>query len=345
MPGPFPATVNRAAVLGSGAFGTALALVLSRKGTEVMIYARSHDAVEQFNVCHENKKYLPGVQLPHNLRSSSEVREVVDRADLIILAIPTQFLRTFLCGNRAVFPVGTPIVVSAKGIEKDSLQTPYEILQEELPGKYAKHFAVLAGPSFAKEMCAELPTNVAIAAENREVALRVQAAMSSKMFRCYIHSDVMGCEIAGAVKNVLAIAAGACDGLGFGMNSRAALVCRGLREMTRLAKSLGSNGQCMSGLAGVGDLMLTCSSSQSRNYTVGKRVAAGETIENIRKSMVSVAEGVASAESVYFLAQRQKVKMNICDKVYQVLYEGKSLQEALENLLESPPGDEYDENE
>jgi len=335
--------LDKATVIGSGAFGTALALTLCRKGTEVMIYARSEEAVNDFNTHRENKKYLPGTMLPENLNASSHVSECVKETELIILAIPSQFLRGFLCDNRSTFPVGVPIVASAKGIEQGSLQTPFEIMEDELPGKYARQFTVLAGPSFAKEMCLDQPTNVAIASLNIEVAKKVQAAMSSPTFRCYTHDDVMGCEIAGAVKNVLAIAAGASDGLGFGNNARAALVCRGLQEMTRLAKSMGSSGQCMSGLAGVGDLLLTCSSTLSRNFTVGRRIALGETLEDIKNTSVSVAEGVASAQSVYELAKRQNVRMPICGKVYEVLYEGNSISKALLELQEKRPGSEYDD--
>jgi len=335
--------LNKAAVIGSGAFGTALALQLCRKGTQVSIYARSAEAVTDFNEKRENSKYLPGVVIPELLKATSDVKECVLDAELVILAIPTQFLRDFLVANRAIWPLNVPIVASAKGIEIKTLQTPYEIMEDELPGKYSKNFAVLAGPSFAKEMCANQPTNVAIASLDIEVAKRVQAAMSTPVFRCYTHDDVMGCEIAGAVKNVLAIAAGASDGLGFGNNARAALVCRGLQEMTRLAKAMGSSGKCMSGLAGVGDLLLTCSSTLSRNFTVGRRIALGETIEHILATSTSVAEGVASAQSIYELGNQKNVRLPICNRVYEVLYKKKPIADALRDLQDSKPGSEYDD--
>jgi glycerol-3-phosphate dehydrogenase len=243
-----------------------------------------------------------------------------------------------LVKNRSTFPVGIPIVACAKGIEVETLFFPYDILLDELPGKYSKYLAVLSGPSFAKEVIAKQPTSVTLSANNPATASLAQAMISSREynFRVYTSDDIIGCEVAGAVKNVLAIAAGAAGGLGFGNNTRAMLVCRGLAELCRLAAKLGSSGKCLSGLAGVGDLMLTCSSELSRNYSVGRRLAQGEGIEEILASTQSVAEGVSTAEGLHALAERHGVEMPICTEVYRVLYQGKTITQALLDLTMRP---------
>lgn len=335
--------VSRACVLGGGAFGTALGLILARKNAAVYVWVRSDEQAKTVNDARENEKYLPGTLLPSNITFTSSVEVAVDGAELIIFAIPTQFLRPFLVAHRATFPVGVPLVQSAKGIELESLKTPFEIMQDELPGKYGKFLAVLAGPSFAKEMAKGLVTNVSIAAPDAAVAEKVQGQMSCRAasFRCYATDDVMGCEVAGAVKNVMAIASGAATGLGLGLNARAGMICRGLAEMTNLARAMGSNTASLPGLAGVGDLLLTCSSEMSRNFTVGHRIAKGEKKEDILASASSVAEGVATAASIHSLSRKMGVEMPICEEVYKVLYEGKDIGSALMTLQDRPLGKEF----
>lgn len=262
---------------------------------------------------------------------------------LVLLIIPTQFLRTFLQNNISSLPTGCPIVACAKGIEVTTGETPYEMMVGELPGKYHKNFAVLAGPSFAMEIMDGQPTNVVVASTNTDVAALVQRFVSDgSSLRAYLSDDVHGIEIAGAVKNVLAIASGALSGLGFGNNARAALICRGLAELTRLAVKSGSNGRSMAGLAGVGDLMLTCSSELSRNFTVGKKLASNEgmTLEEITGGTMAVAEGVSTAKSLKKLAVKLGVEMPICDAVYCALYEGLPIKEALLALQARPLGAE-----
>lgn len=331
--------VQKALVIGGGSFGTALALILARKGATVNVWVRQADQAAAVNRDRENTKYLKGTKIPDNITFTSSIDAgVLHALDLVIFAIPTQFLRSFLEEHRSTFPVGIPLLQSAKGIEIGSLKTPFEIMTDELPGKYGKFICVLAGPSFAKEMAAGLVTNVAVAAPDREVCERAQRLMSARSanFRCYTSTDYMGCEIAGAVKNVLAIASGASHGLGLGLNARAALICRGLSEMTQLAKALGSNGASMAGLAGVGDLLLTCSSEMSRNFTVGLRIAKGETLEQIMLNANSVAEGVTSARSVKELADKLGVEMPFVSQVYEVLYNGKNVVDALVYLQDRP---------
>lgn len=338
-----PAPLSRATVIGGGAFGTALAMVLAKKSERIErpiihVWVRHPEIAQTVNETRMNERYLPGVPFPDNVLFTSEILTAVKDSELVLVAIPTQFLRSFLESNRSTLPVGVPIVLCSKGIECGSLQTPFEIMRDELPGKYAKWISVLAGPSFAKEMAASQPTGVAVAAEDIAVTQQVMRLMSSRAanFRCYGSTDVMGCEVAGAVKNVLAIASGCCTGLGLGNNSRAALVCRGLSEMSELAKQAGSNGKSLSGLAGVGDLMLTCSSELSRNFTVGLRLAKGEKLPDILGSMSAVAEGVASAKSIKELCAKHKIQMPICEQVYELLYNEKNPAVGVKELLERP---------
>jgi len=257
------------------------------------------------------------------------------------LVIPTPFLRRVMVDNRSTLPVGVPLVCCAKGIENDSLLCPYEILIEELPGKYHPWIAALSGPSFAEEVARGQPTSVLCAAHNPEVAVRIQNAMSDEMFRVYTGSDVIGAEIGGAVKNVLAIACGAANGAGYGSNTAALLMTRGLMEMTRLAVKKGASPATMMGLAGVGDLVLTCTSIKSRNFAVGQRVAKGETMESILSGVV-VAEGVKTAESIHQMALKLGVEMPICEEVYQVLHHGKPFLKALYDLKSRPLTSELD---
>lgn len=347
---PTPAAPgSRGLVVGGGAFGTALALVLARNGfAHVDVWVRNEEQANEVNECHENKRYLPGTILPSKLHFTSNLayasklkydsEEESGGLKIVIFAIPTQFLRPLLEAHRSTFPVGVPLVQSAKGIEVETLKTPFDIMQEELPGKYSKHLCVLGGPSFAKEMAKNLSTYVSVAAPDPHVAEKVQSIMSSRdaQFRCYANVDYIGCEIAGAVKNVLAIASGASTGFGLGLNARAGLICRGLAEMSRLARACGSSLEAMSGLAGVGDLLLTCSSEMSRNFMVGSRLAKGELLKDILASTTTVAEGIASAQSIHDLSQKLNVDMPICEQVYAVLYEGSTVAAALQALQERP---------
>lgn len=334
---------QRACVLGGGSFGTALALVLATNGYDVSVWVRSKDQAEAVNKAKENVKYLPGVKLPETIRWTHDVAEAVDNVSIVLFAIPTQFLRSFAESNRSSMPVGVPLVLCAKGIELSSLKLPYDIVRDELPGKYSRYICVLSGPSFAKEIAARHPTSVVVASSEIDIAEKVQKQMTSPdhNFRVYTIKDVIGAEIAGAVKNVLAIAAGAVYGLGYGSNSRAALICRGLVEMTRLAERMGSDASCMRGLAGIGDLLLTCSSELSRNFTVGRRLALGEKLADILASSSSVAEGVATTKALNQLRKELNVDMPLCDEVYKVLYEDKDVRCVLNDLQSRLPGTEY----
>ena len=334
----------KACVLGGGSFGTALALILASKGDYVKVWVRCADQTKSVNETHENAKYLPGVTIPPNIIWTTDVVDAMSEVDLVLFAIPTQFIRSFAQNNRSTIPVGVPLVLCAKGIELSTLQLPYDILRDELPGKYSKYLCVLSGPSFAKEMAARHPTSVVVASTEPGIGELVQAQMTctESNFRVYTITDVMGAEVAGAVKNVLAIAAGTVAGLGYGSNTRAALICRGLVEMTKLAERMGSDGTCMKGLAGMGDLLLTCSSELSRNFSVGRRLALGETLESILKSSSSVAEGVATTKALHELSAKLNVQMPLCEEVYKVLYEGKDVRCVLGDIQSRSTGPEYE---
>lgn len=323
-----PVVAGKVTVLGGGAFGTAMAQHIAKKGTKVSIWALEADVVKGINESHENKTFLPGVTLCDNVTSTSDVSEAVLGAEMLLLIIPTPFIARWLAQNQTKLPWNVPLVCCSKGIEESTLRTPYEILVDELPGKYHSQLCVISGPSFAKEVVAGLPTNVTCASKNLEVARNVQAFVSSRSFRVYTASDVFGAELCGAVKNVLAIACGASDGLGFGDNARAALITRGLREMARLIVKKGGRAETITGLAGVGDLVLTCSSTLSRNYTVGKSLAQGKSANTGQ----AVAEGVKTSLALHKLTEQLGVSMPICEAVYGVIHGGVPLVKALEAL-------------
>jgi len=334
---------GRAAVLGGGSWGTALAQLMARKGFQVSMWAREEEVVESVNSARENRIFLPGIPLDSNLSATTRVGTALEGADIVLFVIPTQYLRGFLIRNREEFPVNVPLVCCAKGIENRSLMMPFEVMRDELPGKYHHWLAVLSGPSFAREVAQRMPTNVTVGAQSPDVADQVQEMVREMYFRVYTSSDVMGVEMGGAMKNVLAIATGVGDGLGLGDNARAAIITRGLAEISRLAVKKGANPLTLAGLAGMGDLVLTCAGELSRNRQVGLRLAKGETTEQIRKSMRMVAEGVATAKSVYNLSRKLGVEMPICDQVYYVLYDNKPVKDGLNSLLERPVGKEIRE--
>jgi glycerol-3-phosphate dehydrogenase (NAD(P)+) len=282
---------------------------------------------------HRNDRYLPGAALPATLHASGDVHKALEGAELVVLAVPSHAIRPVVIEAKRHVHAGTPIVCVAKGIELESLMTMSEVIEDILPVPLHPYIAVLSGPSFAKEVAKGLPTAVTVAARWERVAKQVQDAFHTKTFRPYTSSDVMGCEIGGCVKNVVAIAAGISDGFGFGANSLAALITRGLAEITRLAMRKGANPLTLSGLSGLGDLVLTCSSDLSRNRTVGRGLAAGKTIDQIQQELGQVAEGVRNAKSARELARRLGVEMPITEGIYRVLYEGVNPKDAVTQLM------------
>lgn len=323
--------MEKAAVLGAGSWGTALSLLLARRGFEVSLWAREDAVRESVNEERRNQVFLPQIELPETVRATSDMQECVADAALVLVVIPAQFVRENVKRLRDALPVGAPLVLCSKGIERGSLLLLEAVLHDELPGKYHPGLCVLSGPSFALEVAKDMPTNVTVAARRPEVAARVQQMVGSRTFRVYTSPDVVGVEVGGALKNVIAIAAGASDGLGFGHNTKAGLMTRGLAEMTRMAVALGGDPLTLSGLSGVGDLVLTCTGHLSRNRAVGEALARGMDPREVLSEMV--AEGVETSRSVYELSQKIECDMPICTEVYRTLHEGKPIQDALQTLL------------
>lgn len=317
------------AIIGAGSWGTTIANLLSKKGFDVIIWAREKAVADAINYRKENSVYLPNIKLSEGLSATTDIFEAVKKVRFIINAVPTQFIRTVFNPIRDSLNNENIVVSASKGIEKETLKTPSMILKELLD----KEVYVLSGPSFAIEVAQERPTAVTISGTEKRERILLQEIFSTHYFRVYEHDDPLGAEIGGAVKNVIAIAAGICDALQLGKNAKAALITRGLHEIIRLGKKMGAKEITFSGLSGLGDLFLTCTSNLSRNYTVGYRLGKGEPFEEILKSMHSVAEGVETSLSVMQLSKKLNVEMPIAAEVYYVIYEGKDPAVAAHDLM------------
>jgi glycerol-3-phosphate dehydrogenase (NAD(P)+) len=323
----------RVAVLGGGSWGTALAkLLCAADRHRVTLWVRTAALAQEITDRRENAAYLPGIQLPPALRATSDLRVALEGAEMVVAVPPSHAMREVM-ERAAPFVPDTSVVVSAsKGVEGVSFKSMSSVLVDVLPG-HGEQIAVLSGPGFAREVAAELPTAVTAAAAVTEIARRVQEAFTTPWFRVYSSTDVVGVELGGAVKNIIAVAAGVSDGLGLGHSSRAALITRGLVEMTRLAVVLGADARTLAGLSGLGDLVVTCTGDLSRNRSVGLRLARGERLDDIVGSMAMVAEGVRNTRSVHELAQSIGVDMPITKQIYLLLYEGKSPRQVVGDLM------------
>ena len=318
------------AVVGAGAWGTALAIAFCSRH-RVVLWTRDSDVTRIMRETRQNTRFLPGFPFPESLRIEDDIDIAVADADLLLLATPLIGFRATLHRLRDARLPLPPLLWVCKGLEAQTAKLPHQIVAEEL-GEGAR-YGVLTGPSFAEEVARGLPTAVTLAANDGEFARQMAVELHSPRLRIYANDDLPGAEIGGAVKNVMAIAAGICDGLGFGYNSRAGLITRGLAEIARLGVALGGRAETFMGLAGMGDLVLTCTGDLSRNRTVGVKLGQGQTLEAIMAEMRMVAEGVKSAESVHALAQRLGVEMPITQKVYEILYGNKPARQAVLELM------------
>jgi glycerol-3-phosphate dehydrogenase (NAD(P)+) len=323
----------RVAVVGGGAWGTALASHAARLDHEVVLWAIEPEVAADVTELHENRAYLPGVSLPRALRATTDAGEAVRGARLVILVPPSEHLRSVATRVAGVVSPGATVVVATKGIEESTHALMSDVAREALPQVSPERLAVLSGPSFAREVASGLPTDVVVASQGMEAARAVQGLLHAPMFRVYASGDMVGVQIGGAVKNVIAVAAGACDGLDLGLNARAALTTRGLAEMSRLGVSLGADPLTFLGLAGVGDLFLTCGGELSRNRRLGMAIAQGQDPLAYVKAHRSVAEGFRTSAAAWALAVRQGVDMPITEQVHQVLHAGRPLLEAMKMLV------------
>jgi glycerol-3-phosphate dehydrogenase (NAD(P)+) len=330
--------MQRIGVIGAGAWGTALAAMARRAGRDVSLWARESEVVESINTRHVNDLFLPDVSLDAGIRATSEYAETV-AADLVLLVAPAQHLRSVCAELAPHWSANVPVVICAKGIERGTNALMTQVVAETLP---AAPVMVLSGPTFASEVAAGLPTAVTLACADHALGERAAAAIGTATFRPYLSSDLVGAAIGGAVKNVLAIACGLVEGKQLGDNARAALITRGLVEVVRLAISLGGQAQTLMGLCGLGDLLLTATSMQSRNYSLGAALGRGCTLDEVLGERRAVTEGVYTAEAVVALAETQGVDMPICHAMDQILNKGVSIDAAIAEVLERPIKEELD---
>lgn len=330
--------MERITILGSGAWSTACAVLLaSQPGTRVTLWGRDAGHTADMARTRENARLLPGVHIPESVQITHDAELAGRGADCYVVGIPTQFLRAALEPLRPHLEPGVPVVSLVKGIENLTLLRPSQILEAELPGR---HVVALSGPSHAEEVARRMPSSVVVAGHDLALLKQIQQLFTTDRFRVYTNTDIAGVELGGALKNVIAIAAGICDGLGYGDNAKAALMTRGIVEMTRFGAHNGAQEKTFAGLAGLGDLMTTCFSPHGRNRSVGVRLGRGETLSEILGSMVAVAEGVNTSRSVCDLARQIGVEMPITQQVFRVLFEGLSPREATDALMRRPVRDE-----
>ena len=321
-------------VLGSGNFGTCLAHHLSSKGHAVTIWGRSSEVVDGINQHHMNPRYLTGIELCPRLKAVKELKpELISQTELIVLAVPTQVIRKALTMIQPHIAKECLIVCAAKGIENETLLLPLDIIEENLGNSYYNRAVILSGPSFAIEVVKGLPTAVSMGSFDPDSCRIAQETFHTPFFRAYTTEDPIGLEVAGALKNVMAIASGACAGMGLQNNSQAALMTRGMAEITRVGYCLGANPITFNGLGGIGDLFLTCTSEKSRNYSLGFMLGKGLSIKQALNELKSVAEGWFTAKAAYELSLKLGTDTPVIDQVYAVLYEQKPLKEALEFLI------------
>jgi glycerol-3-phosphate dehydrogenase (NAD(P)+) len=325
------------AVVGAGSWGTALAKVLADKGERVTLWGRSPEQLADIAEKRVNAKYLPNAQLPATLTTEPVLERAVAGKKFVVSVVPSHTVREVLGRAGGAMDPGASVISASKGIENQSLETMDEVLKAVLPGKLGTRLAFLSGPSFAKEVGAGLPTAVVIASRDRAAAESAASLFQAERFRVYTSDDVAGVELGGALKNVMAIAAGVADGMGLGHNSRAALITRGLAEISRLAVRKGANPLTLAGLAGMGDLVLTCTGDLSRNRSVGMALGRGQKLKDILAGMSQVAEGVKTTKSAHDLAARLGVEMPITHAMYRLLYEDATAMEAMAELLGRAP--------
>ncbi len=332
-------TITKVGIIGAGAWGTALAWLLGTKGVAVTLWAYEPEVVDSIASRHVNELFLPGVPLPASIRATTSLKDAA-AADVLLVVTPSHVLRSVVTRLKPILAAAVPIIVATKGIEEDTLLLGTQVLEGVLGSAVRRRLTVLSGPSFAAEVCHGDPTAVVLAGEDETLVKRHQEFFLTPRFRVYAGDDVIGVQLGGALKNVVALAAGVVDGLGLGANTRAALITRGLAEMIRLGTTMGASPQTFYGLSGVGDLVLTATGTQSRNHSVGVRLGRGESLEAILKESRTVTEGVRTAAAAWGLARKHGIEMPITQAMASVLFEGLAPREAVRLLMERSAKDE-----
>ena len=325
-----PVSIKKISVIGDGAWGTTLSVHLSRKKYPVMLWGAFDQNIAQISKSRENKKFLPGIKIPLQVKLTSNIDEAIAFGDLIVLSSPSEYLTDILSKIQKTCFKGKTFVSVVKGIHPESFKRNSELIHEYLPHV---PLVVLSGPTIAIEVATGIPTTAVAACHQEELAVSIQKVFNSETFRIYTNTDVIGVEVGGSVKNVIAIACGICDGLGLGTNTKAAILTRGLAEITRLGMALGGRKETFYGLAGLGDLATTCFSPNSRNRTVGEALGRGQKIKDVLGGMNAVAEGVVTAKAVYLLARKRKIAMPIVTEVYKIIFENKPASRAMNDLM------------
>lgn len=335
--------MKKVSVIGAGSWGTALAFVLAENGHDCLLWARRSEQVEEINERHTNHAYLPNTTLPANLKATATLETAVTHGDVIVIAVPTKAIRPICQEMNAIMTEEKLFVHVSKGIEPDSHKRIYEMIGEEIASSNRKDIVILSGPSHAEEVVERHPTTVTAACQNVESAKEVQDLFMNHYFRVYTNTDVIGVEIGAALKNVIALAAGITDGLGYGDNAKAALITRGLAEISRLGVKMGANPLTFAGLTGLGDLIVTCTSVHSRNWKAGNMLGKGKSLEEVTAGMGMVIEGVRTTKAAYQLAKKHDVTMPLTEALYSVLFDAVSPKNAVDQLMSRMKKQEVDD--
>lgn len=328
------------AVIGAGSWGTAIAALLARKNYDVKLWARDERLINKINSSHKNPQYLTDVSIPSSVTATNDIEEALSNVNIVALTVPSHTVRAITSSIKDILKQNMLIVSLTKGIEVSSLMRMSEVISDVLPEKFHRNIGVLSGPNHAEEVSRDIPSATVVSAVKKEVALKLQYVFMTPYFRVYINPDLAGVELGGATKNVVAIAAGVSDGLGYGDNTKASLITRGLAEMTRFGIILKANPLTFSGLSGMGDLIVTCTSKYSRNRATGEKLANGKTIEDIARETTMIAEGVFTSKAVNEMAKKYNIEMPITKKVVEIIYENKDPNQCVSELMERGPAEE-----
>ncbi len=335
--------MTQVAIIGGGSWGTALAVHLAKQERPIIIFDPVEKQVGEINEKRTNSRYLPEIILPEKIKASTNLEEVISGAESVFLVVPSHVVKEIIQKVRPYLRSEQYLLSCSKGLDEESLERLSQVIIKNVPPENRTKVAVLSGPTHAEEVSRGLPSAAVVASENKETAKHFQDIIMDSHFRIYSSPDVIGVELGGAVKNIIAIAAGICDGMGFGDNTKAALITRGLSEISRLGKAEGAKPETFSGLAGLGDLVVTCASKHSRNWNFGYRIGQGKSTEQALKEINQTVEGLRTTQTVYQLAQRSRVEMPITHKVYQVLFQGLSPQKGVYDLMGRLPKVEMEE--